>query len=167
MKKAFYFALVIGALLFSVVLAVYGSDPRPTPDNGNRMNTSPTRIRLGNPKDSDLNGPGASVDNHPTGISFYQRNWRRGNLGTVELVHGRHNFVVDNALSVLDSAIKTSRKESINGNISFGVSPEQADTHEAALARVMRLLADLRARGWARYIGTNHPRLTGKQRMEL
>lgn len=163
MKKVLYCSLAVTALLCGLAWAVHGSNPRPTFENGKLMKVSPTHIQLGNPHDSDLKGPGASIDNHPTGISFYQRDWMRGNLGAVEFVHGKHSFVIDNVLSVLGVADKDLPGGIYDWNISFGVSPEQADTHEAALARMMKLLSELRASGWTRYIGTGHPRLTGKQ----
>ncbi len=163
MKKILYISLIVGALLSGITLAVHDSVQHPTLNKDKRMNASPTHIRLGDPRDSELNGPGASVDKHPTGISFYQRNWMRGNLGTVEFVHGKYSFVIDNVLSVLGVADKDRSDGIYDWNISFGVSPEQADTHEAALARVMKLLSELRARGWVRYISIGHPRLTGKQ----
>ncbi len=114
-------------------------------------------------KTSDLNGPRSSVDSHPTGIKFYQHDWVGGNLGIVEFVHGKHSIRIDNVLSVLGVADKDVPEGIYKWKISFGVSPEQADTHEAALARMMRLLSELRAKGWNRYIGIGHPRLTGKQ----
>lgn len=127
------------------------------------MNVSPTLIRLGSPKDSDLNGLGSSIDNHPSGAKFYQREWMRGNLGNVEFVHGKGSFLLDNVLSVLAFADKDVPEGIYEWSVSFGVSPEQADTHEAARARVMKLLEQLRAAGWKRYIDTSMPRLTGRQ----
>lgn len=121
------------------------------------------RIELGDPKGSDLDGPGSSTDNHPSGITFYQREWQRGSLGTVEFVHGKHSFTIDNVLSVLGTDDRDVPEGIYDWSISFGVSPEQADTHEAALARMTKLFSNLRARGWARYIGANHPRLIGQQ----
>ncbi|KVT38363.1 hypothetical protein [Burkholderia ubonensis] len=163
MKKTLFFALVLGALLFGVALASRYGNSRSTFDNGNGMNSSPTLIRLGEPKDSDFNGPGASVDNHPSGASFYQREWVRGNLGTVEFVHGKHSFVINNVLSAMGSADKDVPGGIYKWSVSFGVSSEQADTHEAALARMVKLFQDLREKGWVRYIDISNPRLTGKQ----
>ncbi|SPB12993.1 hypothetical protein NOV72_00293 [Caballeronia novacaledonica] len=120
-------------------------------------------IRLGKPQLSDLNGSGSSIDNHPTGATFYQQVWQQGALGTVEFAHGPHSFVVENVLSILGSADKDVPEGIYDWNINFGVSPEEADTHEAARDRVMRFLSQLRAAGWKRYISTNRPRLGGKQ----
>ncbi|KVC78078.1 hypothetical protein [Burkholderia ubonensis] len=163
MKKTLSFALIIGALLFGVALAAHYWSPHSTPDNGSGMNSLPTRIRLGDSKDSDFNGPGSSIDNHPSGMNFYQHDWARGNLGTVEFVHGKHSFVIDNVLSVMGIADKDVPEGIYEWKVNFGVSPEQADTHEAALARMTRLLSDLRTRGWARYVDIGYPRLTGRQ----
>ncbi len=55
--------------------------------------------------------------------------------------------MIDNVLSVLGFADKNLPEGIYKWSIDFGVSPEQADTHEAALARVMKLLSELRARG--------------------
>jgi hypothetical protein len=162
MKKFISLALIFGALLSGIALAVHYWNPRSTLDNGNGMNPSPTLIRLGEPKDSDLNGPGSSIDNHPTGAKFYQREWTRGNLGTVEFAHGTHSFVIENALSVLGFADKDVPEGIYEWSINFGVSPEQADTHEAARALVMKFLGQLRTAGWKRYIVTSDPRLSGR-----
>ena len=127
------------------------------------MKSSPMRIRLGDPKGSDLGGRGSSTDNHPSGLKFYQRSWERGSLGTVEFVHGKHSFMIDNVLSVLGMDDRDAPEGISDWNINFGVSPEQADTHEAALARMTKLFSDLRARGWVRFIQSSQPRLTGQQ----
>ncbi|WP_250471109.1 hypothetical protein [Caballeronia sp. GAFFF1] len=130
---------------------------------GKEMSQTHTLIRLGNPQLSDLDGPGASIDKHPTGTTFYQREWQRGSLGTVEFAHGKHTFVLDNVLSVLGTADEDVPKGIYQWDINFGVSPEQADTHEAARGRVMSLLALLRAVGWKRYIPASLPRLKGRE----
>jgi hypothetical protein len=163
MKKTLTLALILGTLLSGIALAAHYWNPRLTFDSGNDMNASPTLIRLGDPKDSDLNGSGSSIDNHPSGAKFYQREWARGNLGTVEFAHGKHSFLIDNVLSVLAFADKDVPEGIYEWSVSFGVSPEQADTHEAARARVMKLLEQLRVAGWKRYIDTSMPRLTGRQ----
>ncbi|WP_310633314.1 hypothetical protein [Paraburkholderia sp.] len=102
------------------------------------------------------------ADNHPTGAKFYQREWSRGNLGTVEFMQGKHNVVIDNVLSVLGFADKDVPEGIYQWSISFGVSPEQADTHEAARARMIAILGNLRAVGWTRYINAGDPRLRGR-----
>ncbi|MDN7544322.1 hypothetical protein [Burkholderia cenocepacia] len=163
MKKTHFLVLILGAFLLGVVLSSHNGNARSTLDNRNGMNPSLTVIRLGDPKDYDLNGPGASVDTHPSGTSFYQHEWMRGNLGTVKFVQGTHGFVLDNVLSAVGSADKDVPGGIYTWNINFGVSPEQADTHEAALARMTKLFQDLRANGWVRYIDVSNPRLTGKQ----
>jgi hypothetical protein len=165
MKNTLSLILIFGALLSGIALAAHYWNPRSTLDldNGNSMNASPTLIRLGDPKDSDLNGPGSSIENHPSGMRFYQREWMRGNLGAVEFVHGKHRFVIDNVLSVMGTADKDVPDGIYEWDISFGVSPEQADTHEAALTRVMKFLGQLRAAGWKRYIDVGKPRLQGRQ----
>ncbi|RQS04532.1 hypothetical protein DIE07_29130 [Burkholderia sp. Bp9002] len=163
MKKTLFFALALGVLLVGIALAAHDWHPRSTLDNGNGMNSSPTRIQLGDPQDSDLNGPGASIDNHPSGATFYQHDWMRGNLGAVEFEHGKHSFMIDNVLSAMGSADKDVQDGIFKWSVNFGVSPEQADTHEAALARVTKFFQHLHARGWNRYVDTDFPRLTGKQ----
>lgn len=160
MKKIF--ALIVGVFVCAIAFAVHYSPSDPTLGNRNNMK-SLMHIRLGNPKGSDLDGPGSSTDNHPSGIKFYQREWQRGSLGTVEFVHGKHSFTIDNVLSALGTDDRDVPDGIYDWDISFGVSPEQADTHEAALARTMRLFSDLRTRGWTRYIETDDPRLNGKQ----
>jgi hypothetical protein len=163
MKKALYFALLLGVLVFGVALVVRHSPPNSIIENSNDMKSSAMRIRLGDPKDSDLGGAGSSTDNHPSGIKFYQREWERGSLGTVEFLHGKQSFTIDNVLSVLGTDDRDATGGIYEWSINFGVSPDQADTHEAALARMKKLFSDLRAKGWARYIGVNHPRLTGQE----
>jgi len=73
--------LAIGAFLFAVLMVAHHWSPPPSLSNGHEMSQLPTLIRLGNPQSSDLNGPGPSVENHPTGAKFYQRDWQRGDLG--------------------------------------------------------------------------------------
>ncbi len=164
MKKTIYYSLAVIAILCGIAWTVRGSIPRLTVENSKIMKTSPTRIQLGNPKDSDLNGPGASIDKHPTGINFYQRDWMRGNLGTVEFMHGKYSFMIDNVLSVLGVADNKLPDGVYEWNISFGVSPEQADTHEAALARMLKLLIRAARPGAGLVtLASYHPRLTGKQ----
>ncbi|MGY6160684.1 hypothetical protein [Paraburkholderia strydomiana] len=154
--------LAIGAFLFAVLMVSHYWSPPPSFSNGHDMSQLPTLIRLGNPRSSDLNGPGSSVDNHPTGAKFYQRDWQRGDLGTVQFVNGNHSFVIDNVLSMIGFAAENVPEGIYRWNISFGVSPEQADTHEAARDRVMKLLAQLRASGWKRYVDVGDPRLQGR-----
>ncbi|MDR6377625.1 hypothetical protein [Paraburkholderia caledonica] len=154
--------LAIGAFLFAVLMVSHYWSPPPSFSNGHDMSQLPTLIRLGNPRSSDLNGPGSSVDNHPTGAKFYQRDWQRGDLGTVQFVSGNHSFVIDNVLSMIGFAAENVPEGIYRWNISFGVSPEQADTHEAARDRVMKLLAQLRASGWKRYVDVGDPRLQGR-----
>ncbi|MFP3602661.1 hypothetical protein [Paraburkholderia sp. SIMBA_053] len=154
--------LAIGAFLFAVLMVSHYWSPPPSFSNGHEMSRLPTLIRLGNPQSSDLNGPGSSVDNHPTGAKFYQRDWQRGDLGTVQFVNGNHSFVIDNVLSMIGFAAENVPEGIYEWNISFGVSPEQADTHEAARDRVMKLLTQLRASGWKRYVDVGDPRLQGR-----
>ncbi|WP_431820831.1 hypothetical protein [Burkholderia sp. F1] len=163
MNKALSLSLILGVILFGVALTAHYWSPRSIIDHGKDMDLSPTHIRLGDPKGSDLNGPGSSVDNHPSGAKFYQRDWMRGNLGTVEFVHGKHSFMIDNVLSAMGSADKDVSGGICKWSVNFGVSREQADTYEAALARMKRLFSELRERGWMRYIDIGNPRLTGKQ----
>ncbi|WP_087754188.1 hypothetical protein [Paraburkholderia caledonica] len=155
--------LAIGAFLFVVLMVSHKWSPPSSFSNDRDMSQLPTLIRLGNPQSSDLNGPGSSVDNHPTGAKFYQRDWQRGDLGTVQFVNGNHSFVIDNVLSMIGFAAENVPEGIYRWNINFGVSPEQADTHEAARDRVMKLLAQLRSLGWKRYIDSSDPRLSGKQ----
>jgi hypothetical protein len=154
--------LAIGAFLFAVLMVAHHWSSPSSFSTGNDMSQLPTLIRLGNPQSSDLNGPGSSVDNHPTGAKFYQREWQRGDLGTVQFVNGNHSFVIDNVLSMIGFAAENVPEGIYRWNISFGVSPEQADTHEAARDRVMKLLAQLRASGWKRYVDVGDPRLQGR-----
>lgn len=70
--------------------------------------------------------------------------------------------MIDNVLSTLGFADKDVPDGIYQWSISFGVSPEQADTHEAARARVMNFLAQLRAEGWKRYIDVCDPRLSNR-----
>jgi len=155
--------LAIGAFLLAVLMVSHYWSPPPSFSNGHEMSQLPTLIRLGNPQSSDLNGPGSSVDNHPTGAKFYQRDWQRGDLGTVQFVNGNHSFVIDNVLSMIGFAAENVPEGIYEWSINFGVSPEQADTHEAARDRVMKLLAQFRSLGWKRYIEVGDPRLSGGQ----
>ena len=163
MKRIISLVLILAGLICGAALAVRYLSSHPTPDNENDMKSFPMRIRLGDPKDSDLGGQGSSTDNHPSGLTFYQREWQRGSLGTVEFVHGKHSFTIDNVLSVLGTDDRDIAEGIYQWSISFGVSPEQADTHEAALARMTKLFSDLRARGWMRFIQSSQPRLTGQK----
>ena len=98
MKKTRFLSLIATLLLAAVAMAAYVWKPGPMPDNGRAANL-PTSIRLGEPKDSDFSGWGASVDNHPSGMRFYERDWVRGNPGVVEIEHGKYSFVIDIVLS--------------------------------------------------------------------
>jgi hypothetical protein len=161
--RRFISAICALALLFvcgALMVRYYGSAS--TVGKASSAIALATQLRLGDPKNSDLDGPGSSIDNHPSGIVFYQREWRRGSLGIVEFLHGKHSFKVDNVLSVLGVDDRMLPDGIYQWEINFGVSPEQSDTHEAALSRMVRLLSDLKAKGWARYIGVNDPRLAGK-----
>jgi hypothetical protein len=162
-KKYLLLSLILATLALGAALAARHSSYDSEIKNGNDMKSSLMRIRLGDSKDSDLGGPGSSTDNHPSGMKFYQREWERGSLGTVEFVHGKHSFTIDNVLSVIGTDDQDVPEGIFEWDINFGVSSEQADTHEAALARMMKLFSDLRERGWVRYIGVNHPRLVGQQ----
>ena len=163
MKTILSLILTLGVLVCGAALAVRYLPSHSTLGNDNDMKSSLMRIRLGAPKGSDLGGQGSSTDNHPSGMKFYQRSWERGSLGTVEFMHGKHSFTIDNVLSVLGMDDQDVPEGIYQWNINFGVSPEQADTHEAALARMMKLFSDLRARGWVRYIQSSLPRLSGQQ----
>ncbi|CAB3726134.1 hypothetical protein LMG24076_05070 [Trinickia soli] len=163
MKTILSLILTLGVLVCGAALAVRYLPSHSTLGHDNDMKSSLMRIRLGDPKGSDLGGQGSSTDNHPSGMKFYQRSWERGSLGTVEFVHGKHSFTIDNVLSVLGMDDQDVPEGIYQWNINFGVSPEQADTHEAALARMIKLFSDLRARGWVRYIDIGDPRLTGKE----
>lgn len=163
MKKTLSLILIVGVILLGAALAAHHSPLNSTLDNNNSMKFPPVRISLGDPKKSDLNAPGSSVDNHPSGTNFFQYDWIDGNLGTVEFIHGKHSFVIDNALSALGTDAKGVPEGIYQWSINFGVSPEQLNTHESALARIEKLFSDLRKAGWIRYIGINHPRLIGRQ----
>lgn len=163
MKGILSLALTLWIVIVGAAFAVHYSSPGPTHINDKSMKLSPVRISLGAPKNSDLNAPGSSVDNHPSGTNFFQYDWGDGNLGTVEFMHGKHSFVIDNVLSVIGTDSKDAPDGIYQWSINFGVSPRQLDTHEAALSRMVKLFVDLRRRGWERYIDAGDPRLTGKQ----
>lgn len=163
MKKILSLIVILGVIAFCATLAAHRLPPNSILDNSKSMKIHPVRISLGDPKRSDLNAPGSSVDNHPSGTTFFQYDWIDGNLGTVEFIHGKHSFMIDNALSAMGTDAKDMPDGIYQWGINFGVSPEQVDTHEAALARIMKLFSDLRTRGWIRYIDIGDPRLTGKQ----
>ena len=163
MKRILFFGSLVAALVLGATLAVRYSPVNLAPDDDSGAKSSLMHIRLGDPKHSDLQGPGSSTDNHPSGMRFYQHEWERGSLGTVEFVHEKHNFTIDNVLSVMGTDDRDVPEGIFEWDINFGVSPEQADTHEVALARMMTLLSNLRSRGWERYIETDDPRLLGKQ----
>lgn len=163
MKKCLYFSITLASLILGATLLVRHLSLNSKIENSNNMRPSSMRIQLGDPKNSDLGGSGSSTDNHPSGTTFYQREWERGSLGTVEFVHGKHSFTIDNVLSVMGADDQDVSDGILQWNINFGVSPNQADTHEAALARMTKLFADLHAKGWVRYIDIGDPRLTGKQ----
>ena len=163
MRSILFFILIAVVVVFGAVLAGRHSPANLPLDDDSGTNSSPMRIQLGNPSGSNLGGPGSSIDNHPSGMKFYQREWERGKLGTVEFVHGKHSFTIDNVLSVMGTDDRDVPEGIFEWDINFGVSPEQADTHEAALARMSKLFSDLRAKGWVRYIDIGDPRLVGKQ----
>ena len=162
MKKTLFLSLIATLLLAAVAMAAYVWKPGPMPDNGTAAKL-PAPIGLGEPRDSDFRGARASVDKHPSGMQFYQRDWVRGDLGVVQIEHGKYSFVIDNVLSTLGASDSDIPGGIYEWSVNFGVSPEQADTHEAALARMTKLFSDLRAKGWVRYVDTGDPRLTGKQ----
>jgi hypothetical protein len=166
MKKLLISLLALGALLIGATFVVHYGGASFAIDSGRIMKSPYTKIQLGDPHWSDLSGPGASLDDHPSGAKFYQREWMEGSLGVVELVHGKHSFVIDNVLSILGSADKDVPSGIYDWKVNFGVSPAQTDTQEAALERVMKLFADLRAAGWKRYIDVDYPRLSGRQALE-
>ncbi|WP_175835204.1 hypothetical protein [Burkholderia anthina] len=162
MKKAPFVVLAATLFLVAVAITTYVGEYGSMPDNGRAANL-PTPIQLGEPKDSDFGGSGASLDNHPSGMRFYERDWVRGNLGVVEIEHGKYSFVLENVLSATGVSDSDLPGGIFKWNVNFGVSPEQADTHAAALERMTKLFSDLRSKGWVRYVDTGHPRLTGKQ----
>lgn len=163
MKKALSIVLTLGTIFFGIVAGAHVENFCSTFKNANDMNHSPTLIRLGDPSGSDLNESGSSIDNHPSGMKFYQHEWMRGSLGTVEFVHEKHSVMIDNVLSIMATADSDVSEGIYEWDINFGVSPEQANTHEAARARVMKLLEQLRVAGWTRYIDVGDPRLQGRQ----
>lgn len=162
MKRILLLMLTLG-VLFGVAFAMHHGDASSARESGRIMKSSYTKIQLGDPGRSDLSGPGASTEAHPSGAKFYQREWMEGGLGVVQFVHGKHSFVLDNVLSVLGSADKDVPSGIYDWKVNFGVSPEQADTPEAALETVMRLFSNLRAAGWVRYVDVDYPRLIGAQ----
>jgi hypothetical protein len=153
------------SLLFLLAMAILASACSPAPDVAPGQDKAmPITLRLGDPQQSHL-GRGAGQDKHPLGLIWHEHDWRRGNLGVVTFEHGQHSFTLENVLSVTGTEnTRVSPTEGIRAwTINFGVSAEQADTHEAARERVIALLAMLRAAGWQRYIFASEPRLTGKQ----
>jgi hypothetical protein len=156
-------SLFVGGLVICIAAAVHFVVFSTPSFQSNDMQPNVTLVQLGDPKGSDLNGPGASVDNHPAGATFYQREWTRGNLGTVEYVQGNHSFVIHHVLGAMGSADKDVPEGIYAWNISFGISDEQADAHQQARDRTMAFLATLRSAGWKRYIDLEDPRLNGKE----
>ncbi|MFM0002510.1 hypothetical protein PQR57_15930 [Paraburkholderia dipogonis] len=162
-KKLAYFSVCLGAIAICIAAATHFLNFSSLSSKGTNMPPTLTLVRLGDPKGSDLAGVGSSVDNHPTGAMFYQREWTGGKLGVVEYEQGKHSFTVENVLGVIGFADKDEPEGIYSWDISFGVSAEQADAHQLARDRVMEVLAKLRAAGWKRYIDVEDPRLTGKQ----
>lgn len=163
MRRTPLFAVLLATIFVCGLAATFSNFHTALAKRDNSMPQPLTIIRLGNPQLSDIDAPGASVDNHPTGMAFYQRSWVGGELGNVEFSHGPHSFTVENVLSILGTADQDVPEGIFKWNVNFGVSPQQADTDEAARARVMSFLAMLRAAGWKRYIDVLDPRLLGRQ----
>ncbi|WP_321884768.1 hypothetical protein [Paraburkholderia bannensis] len=163
MKKSLYIMLICGVLIASAsVIAQYRNSSSTHEAHANM--TSPSIVlRLGEPLASDFDTPWASIDRHPTGAEFYQHEWMRGNLGVVQISDGKLGFPIDNVLSTIGMADKEVPGGIYEWSINAGVSQEQADTPDAALNRMIKLLSLIRERGWARYISVDDPRLTGKE----
>ena len=163
MKGTLPLVVFLGLTASGVALATPRLPFEFTHGDSKSMKLSLVRISLGDPKKSDLNQPGSSVDNHPSGTNFFQYDWNDGNLGTLEFMHGKHSFLIDNALSAMGTDANGVPDGIYQWSVNFGVSPERVDTHKSALARIESLFSDLRRKGWVRYIGINHPRLSGRQ----
>jgi hypothetical protein len=163
MSKAPYLMLICGVFIASTPVFAQDRNPVSSRDIRAQTNSSPVILRLGEPLASDFDAPGASIDRHPTGAEFYQHEWMRGNLGFVQIADGKLGFPIDNVLSAIGMADKEVPGGIYEWSINAGVSPEQSDTPEAALNRVVKLLALIRERGWKRYISVDDPRLTGKE----
>ncbi len=166
MKKNIYWIAVVGVFFVGLVLMVHYVPANSANISGSDMSKAVTVIQLGDPKNSDLSGTNASVDRHPAGMNFYQHDWNPGALGIVKFENGKHEFVVDNVYSAIGMEDADVPGGISQWNINFGVSPDDAVTHEAALKKMMAFFASLREHGWKRYIEPDDPRLTGKQAWE-
>jgi hypothetical protein len=162
-KKLAYFSVCLGAIAICIAAATHFLNFSSLSSKGTNMPPTLTLVRLGDPKGSDLAGVGSSVDNHPTGAMFYQREWTGGKLGVVEYEQGKHSFTVENVLGAIGFADKDEPEGIYSWDISFGVSAEQAETHQFSRDRVMAFLANLRAAGWKRFIEPHRPRINGRQ----
>ncbi|MFM0631123.1 hypothetical protein [Paraburkholderia xenovorans] len=162
-KKLAYISVLLGVVAICIATAVHSLNFSSPSLKGTNMPSTSTVVRLGDPKGSDLTGVGASVDNHPTGAMFYQREWTSEKLGVVEYEQGKHSFTVENVLGAIGFADKEMPEGIYSWDISFGVSGEQAVAHQFARDRTMALLALLRAAGWERYIDVGDPRLRDRQ----
>lgn len=127
------------------------------------MIDSTSMIRLGDPSLSSLDGPGKSVDRHPAGLNFYQKEFGTDSAGTVEFMNGSNSFTVHHVLSILGTEDMDVPVGIFDWTIFFGVSENQVDTPQAARDSLMRFFAMLRAAGWKRYIDVEQPRLGGQQ----
>ncbi|WP_321818303.1 MULTISPECIES: hypothetical protein [unclassified Paraburkholderia] len=163
MKKSLYLMFICGVLIASVSIIAQYRNSSSTHNAHADINSPSTVLRLGEPLASDFDAPGASIDKHPTGAEFYQHEWVRGNLGVVQITDGKFGFPIDNVLSAIGMADKEVPGGIYEWSINVGVSPEQADTPQAALNRMFKLLSLIRGRGWTRYISVDDPRLTGKE----
>lgn len=163
-RRWLYAWLSVGTLAIGIASVAYFLKSGFPSYKDSNMQSTITLLRLGDPNRSDLKGSGASIDNHPSGAIFYQREWARGDLGTIEYAQEKNSFIVPNVLGTIGFADKDLPQEGIyNWDISFGVSAEQADVHQIARDRVMAFLAELRNAGWKRFVPTHRPRLSGRQ----
>jgi len=157
--------LVIFCVLCAVSAAVWrvGHNGNSFLNSDKSMIGSTSIIRLGDPTLSNLDGAGKSVDRHPVGLNFYQKEFSTNNPGKAEFIHGQYSFSVDHVLSLIGTEDREVPGGIFEWSINFGLSDNQVDAPDVARDGLTRFFAKLRAAGWKRNIDVDQPRLNGQQ----
>jgi len=107
------------------------------------------------------------IDKQPAGMSFHEKDWDDDSLGTVELIHGKHSFIINNVMSLTGSEDLDFQQNGIdNFRIKAGITKPELIGHTEALTLVHDIFKDLLSRGWKPLTENYDPRLQGRESYE-
>ena len=112
--------------------------------------------------------PGSARVTHSTpNVDFYQIDWEQRAPGQVRVEHGKHSFVIEDALGVqAPQELGDFKAEGLyNYTIFAGVSASDLIPHDEARLKTYAILRRIMDAGWKNTVDVGDPRIRGKDRL--